>query len=141
MELFVDADFQYILARLTTRTPLSYFAMSSFMNSIMFLAFFTKGLALGTFFGPMVAYLAVTLNKQAQKTMDYYKMFWMNMRGDAHSTRNKGRLSHERMGCFVWTSHAGKRASLVQTIFNCTKIKRMYKNWDQILTKSLKTEV
>ena len=44
----------------------------------------------------MVAYLAVALNTQAQKTMDYYEMFWMNSRGDAHSTRNKGRLTHER---------------------------------------------
>ena len=50
------------------------------------------------FFGPMVAHLAVTPNKQAQKTMDYCKMFWMIVQGDAHSTRNKGRLSHESMG-------------------------------------------
>ena len=42
----------------------------------------------GAFFGSMVAYLAVALNKQAQKTMDYYQMFRMNTRGDVHSTRN-----------------------------------------------------
>ena len=47
--------------------PLSYFATSSFFNFIMFLAFFIKELALGTFFGPMVAHLAAALNKQAQK--------------------------------------------------------------------------
>ena len=75
---------------------------------LSFLAFFIKGLALGTFFGPMVAYLAVALNKQVQKTMDYYKMFRMNVLGDAHSTRNKGRLSHEHMGCFVWPLDSGK---------------------------------
>ena len=40
--------------------------------------------------------LAVTLNKQAQKTMDYYKMFRMNAQGDVHSTRNKDRLSQSR---------------------------------------------
>ena len=104
MELIVDADFQYILARLATCKPLSYFATSSFV----FLAFFIKGLALGTFFGPMMAYLAVTLNKEAQKTMDYYKMFRMNARDDAQSTRNKGRLSHEHIGCFVSALDSGK---------------------------------
>ena len=80
----VDADFQYILARSATHTPLSYFAMRFFLNSIVFLAFFIKWLALGTFFGSMVAYLAIALNKQSQKTMAYYKMFQMNARGDAH---------------------------------------------------------
>ena len=40
MELIVNADFQYILVSSVTRTPLSYFIMSSFVNSIVFLAFF-----------------------------------------------------------------------------------------------------
>ena len=104
----VDADYLYILVRSATRTPLSYFAMSSFLNSIMFLTFSIKGLAFGIFFGSMVAYLAVALNKQAQKTMDYCEMFCMNTQGDAHSMRNKSRLSHERMGCFVRALNSGK---------------------------------
>ena len=86
MELIIDADFPYILVRLATHTPLSYFGTSSFLNSIVFLAFLIKGLALRTFFGPMVAYLAFKLKKQAQKTMDYYEMFRMNAQDEAHSS-------------------------------------------------------
>ena len=74
----------------------------------MFLAFFIKGMALGTFFDSMMAYLAVALSKQAQKTINYYEIFRMNVWGDAHSMRNKGRLSQERMGCFVWALDSGK---------------------------------
>ena len=48
-------------AKLATLKPLSYFATNSFLNSIVFLAFFIKRLALGTFFIPIVAYLAVTI--------------------------------------------------------------------------------
>ena len=88
MELIVDADFPYILASSATRIPFAYFATSSFLNSIVFLIFFIKGLAHETV--SMVAYLAVALNKQAQKALDYYKMFRINAQGDTHSTRNKG---------------------------------------------------
>ncbi len=50
----------------------------------------------------MVAYLAVTHNKEAQIPMNYYKMFQMNMLGDAHSTRNKVRLSYKHREYFLW---------------------------------------
>lgn len=51
---------------------------------------------------PLVAYLAVILSKEVQKTGDYYEMLWMNAQDDAHSLKNKFMLSHKHMGCFVW---------------------------------------
>lgn len=77
------------------------FATNSFMNFIV--SHLIKGLALRTFFGLMVAYLVVALNKQVQETMNYYKMFSMNAWGDAHAMRNKGRLMpiplNNALGC------------------------------------------
>ena len=47
-------------------------------------------------------------SSRTQETMDYYEMFRMNADGDAHSMRNKGRLSHECMGCLVWAIDSSK---------------------------------
>ena len=69
MELIVDADFPYIL-----RDWLCVYHFRTLLSWI--LSCFSPSLSKRTFFGPMVAYLAVALNKQAQKTMDYYKIFW-----------------------------------------------------------------
>lgn len=76
---------------------LLHLCISSFVNSIMFLAFIVKGMALKTFFGPMADHLTVAHNKQTQKTIDYYKIIWMNTQGDAHITKNKDRLSHKHI--------------------------------------------
>ena len=109
-----------------------------------FLALFIKGLALKKFFGPMVAYLAVALNKQAQKTMDYYKMFWRNTWCDAHSTRNKADwvmntwdvLCGHSISGNEWPSYTGRRMGLVQTIFNCTKTGAKFQ-WKKLLKTEL----
>ena len=124
------------LARLATCTPLSYFLEFYCVSCLLYER---------NFLWYHGAYLAVVLNKQAQKKMDYYKMFRINVPGDAHSRRNKGRLSPEHMGCWAgcstlrneWLSHAGRRMSLVRTIFNCTEIEQMYENWDKIQRKKL----
>ena len=69
--------------------------------------------------------------------MDYYELFWMNARGDAHSTRNKGRLSHERMGCFVQALDSRKlfAESYGQEDEFGTDHFQLYENWDKFLTK------
>ena len=75
--------------------------------------------------------------------MDYYKMFWINAQGDAHSTRNKGRLSQRRIGWFVWVLDSGKRVaeSHRQADEFGTDHFQLYENWDKFSTeKSLKTE-
>ena len=51
-----------------------------------------------------------SINNHKNKTM-----FWMNTQSDAHSMRNKGRLSHEHMGCFVWVLYSGKWADEFDT--------------------------
>ena len=147
MELIIDMDFPYFLARLATRTSLSYFATISFLKSIVFLAFFIKGLALGTFFGSMVAYLAVTLINKHKKQWIITKCFgwirrvmltqqetkadWVTNAWDALCGRSI--LGNE------WSSHAGRWTNFVRTIFNCTKSgtkfwqklskTELYKNW------------
>ena len=80
MELIIDADSLYILASSATRTP----------------------------FGPLLQVLSLILYcfspSLSKRTWNF---LWphgglFSMRCEAYSMRNKGRLSHERMGCFVW---------------------------------------
>ena len=135
--LFSSLGWNWLLMRTFRRSyeiSHTYVTFVLCYDFIVFLAFFIKGLALGTFFGPMVAYLAVVVNKQAQKTMDFYEMFPMNVQDDAHSMRNKGRLSHECLGCYVCVLNSGKWVadSRWQGDVFGTDHFQLYENWDKI---------